>query len=101
MKLPEEFKQKFVAALRSGEYVQCRNMMFDGQGGHCCLGVAAVLSGVPYNELVDSEGIEAYNKLPEAINNGFDNPTAIHLIRMNDIEQNSFLEIADYIEQNL
>jgi hypothetical protein len=38
-----EFKQKWIEALRSGKYQQAREVLKDGQGGMCCLGVAADL----------------------------------------------------------
>jgi hypothetical protein len=39
MKLKPEFKAAWVAALRSGEYAQCQDLLNDGKG-FCCLGVA-------------------------------------------------------------
>ena len=32
--------KKWVEALQSGEYKQCSHVLDDGDGGHCCLGVA-------------------------------------------------------------
>ena len=38
-KLPKEFKEKWLSALRSGEYTQAREALWVGNG-YCCLGVA-------------------------------------------------------------
>lgn len=35
--------ERLIAALRSGKYYQTRNCVADGAGGHCAIGVAAVL----------------------------------------------------------
>jgi hypothetical protein len=93
-KLDPEFKAKWVAALRSGEYKQgfC---LLHSRGRYCCLGVAAVLNGW------DLKG-EGYKFLPAIVNYGeeFD----LHgskLVTMNDTYENTFSEIADYIEENL
>lgn len=40
-KLPTDVKQKWVSALRSGEWVQGFGELNDGLGGYCCLGVLA------------------------------------------------------------
>jgi len=40
MKLPEEIKTKWIAALRSGDYTQARHELNSGDG-FCCLGVLA------------------------------------------------------------
>lgn len=40
-----EFKAKWVAALRSGEYKQCKNSLRQ-EDGFCCLGVACDISGL-------------------------------------------------------
>lgn len=36
----EEFRQHWCAALRSGEYKQCKKVLCDLDYGYCCLGVA-------------------------------------------------------------
>jgi hypothetical protein len=98
MKLPEEFKTKWVAALRSGEYKQCKNQLH-ANGGHCCLGVAEIVLGVKSTDkyVLKGEGIpielSCYhsNEAVDLIN---------ELTEMND-SGISFLEIADYIEANL
>lgn len=52
IKIPEEFKAKFIAALRSGDYKQASGFLYDEvKDGYCCLGVAATLCGIPKAEL--------------------------------------------------
>ncbi len=117
-KLPEEFKTKWLAALRSGEYKQGQRKLCittdTGEKFYCCLGVAyRVVKGVdppaiPYinPDLIDTAG------LPDIIvgsgsEGGINSDTAsirYKLTNMNDDDfhkKSSFSEIADYIEQNL
>lgn len=96
-KLPIEFKTKWLAALRSGEYKQCKHTLHDYEGGHCCLGVAEIISGVES----DSKNILLGN-FPAAIIG-----SAVHNINVSTLTEGmndrgkSFLEIADWIEANL
>ena len=53
--LKPEFKEKFVAALESGEYKQTQSVLYDGSG-YCCLGVAAKLMGATF---VEKSGFDA------------------------------------------
>lgn len=54
-KLPEEFKRKWLEALRSGRYTQCRSgvltSMRDGRPTYCCIAVAAK----EYNQPIKDE----------------------------------------------
>jgi hypothetical protein len=44
--MPAEIKEKWLSALRSGEYQQGFGSLCDGRGGYCCLGVLEmVVSG--------------------------------------------------------
>lgn len=98
-KLPEEFKSKWVAALRSGEYKQCKQTIHDKESNSfCCIGVAAVLHG--HNPEAHDFSTVGYIQLPDAIANGFRNQNTIDLMHLNDSGK-SFTEIADYIEANL
>lgn len=40
-----DYKDKWIAALRSGEYEQGRDVLCDRYGHYCCLGVLAELDG--------------------------------------------------------
>ena len=46
IKIEREFKEKWLAALRSDEYRQIKSRLGDGLNGRCCLGVAADVAGV-------------------------------------------------------
>jgi hypothetical protein len=104
IKLHPEFKTKFVAALRSGDYPQCREAL-KKDGGYCCLGVAAVVAGYTINESLDiverpdgSRGTTAgYSALADV---GLTREVRGPLVRMND-DGKTFGEIADHIETNL
>lgn len=116
---------KWVAALRSGEYLQGRGMLANG-GKYCCLGVAcdlAVKDGVPVNvderaccgELrpcgnttvyFDDEGTYLPTSVMMWLGTNERNPSARYadkeytLSRLNDDGAFSFLDIADIIERN-
>lgn len=108
-KLNPEFKAKWIAALRSGEYQQCHGTMFkEKTGGYCCLGVAAcVQHGFNITSSINQskDGASFYDLLPSPIAGGFSNPVAKHLMRMNDgtgdFDETSFPEIANWIDANL
>jgi len=65
---PEQ--EKWLQALESGEWKQCRRKLDDGNGGHCCLGVA--LKVVP--------GIERDSDAPETL----DSSTARDVLHLLD-----------------
>lgn len=117
MRLTAEQKALWLAALRSGQYVQARQRLKNGEG-YCCLGVLCVaalnitdeelVGGAELSEITilaeealvrsapdDEWGTIDYNMMPL--------PTAIEqeLIHMNDGQEKSFAEIADYIEKNV
>lgn len=111
-KLPPDFKAKWVAALRSGEYAQGPAALYNREhDSYCCWGVACVLLGMP------KESIEDQTKQPSWIGmNKEDWPitkiidinhdAADLLAEMNDgtggvTKKYTFEEIADYIEANL
>lgn len=49
-KLPIEFKEKWITALRSGEFKQDHGYLKTDQG-HCCLGVAVEVCGNGFQQL--------------------------------------------------
>lgn len=110
-KLPPEFKEKWIAALRSGEYKQCTDhqMINEIENTYCCLAVACDILGVQRSLMSTSRP-----ELPELIRGGTNNKIARKLIIMNDgyaygypeydnipLRSHSFNEIADYIQENL
>jgi hypothetical protein len=89
--MDKDIKAKWVKALRSGEYVQTTDVLFDEFGGHCCLGVLCRVMGVePLTK-------NAMGAKPKAALGTFDH---LILAEMND-NGSSFAEIADYIETHL
>lgn len=54
-----EAQEKWLTALESGEWRQCRNTLANDKGEHCCLGVACVVNGI---EIPEDHG-EAYTWL--------------------------------------
>ena len=126
-KLKEEFKRKWIAALRSGEYTQCTEHLELG-GGYCCLGVAlkvmypnaepeyhqAFLREDEVPSLDDAR--EWWEFLPPShVNNPLvaiprhvadgelarATPRYVHLSELNDEEGYTFAQIADIIEAQL
>jgi len=122
--LEPKFKEKWLDLLRSDIYKQIRGRLGDGTNGRCCLGVAADAAGVSsYMEKVPNGDIDSYEELrveqqhrlyrdetqvkhdfpsPDMLKRmgGLDSQEASTLAEMNDSGE-TFLEIADYIEENL
>lgn len=75
-------------ALRGGEYKQITNALHTN-GGHCCLGVEAMLAG-------------HYNYYPALLTFGeMHVQLEIKLMRLNDGHRYSFVEIADWLDENV
>lgn len=113
-KLPEEFKKKWVAELRSGKHKQGQDVLYNAnEDCFCCLGIAGLVCGVDKVSMHKatlfgtyepvSEGgyeIPAPDGLPEILIHRKYEDLAHELSCMNDAGK-SFAEIADYIEANL
>jgi hypothetical protein len=98
-----ELKAKWVEALRSGKYEQCRRALHDGVG-FCCLGVYGDVRGIPRASLLHHKGaVGPYDDTAAALNPLDEIPTVLvrhTLADLNDAGK-SFAEIADWIERNL
>ena len=107
-----EFKDKWLVALRSGDYKQGKDYLRRNDE-YCCLGVAAEISGdlrmtTTGNGLIfyvlSPEGgqTDTYYKGPnnELDSKGLDSEYTLvgTLIIMNDHDQCTFEQIADYLE---
>jgi len=97
----KEYKDKWVAALRSGEYKQHRHGSNDnlhertpgGVTARCCLNVGAhVVFGADADRMIT---------VVCKANLGLSSDASDRLINMNDKEGKNFNEIADWIEANL
>lgn len=93
-KLPKQVKQKWVKALRSGDYKQAQFKLYDrATRSHCCLGVARACKLVKPNKKLAKDGEVDYSFLPEKVQNT--------LINFNDSRKYSFDRIANWIEKHL
>ena len=106
-------KNKWVSALRSGEYDQCQAQLIRSgsiEDRYCCLGVLADI----YNpnawcgsewEFESDEGVRAeYDKEfgADALNElGLKEKDQTYLIKMNDDDGASFSQIADWVEESI
>jgi hypothetical protein len=118
MKLNPDFKAKWVAALRSGQYAQARNQLIadykmpDGRQALCCLGVGCVVSGIPAVSLHGFKlptllHVHGWWQEPGDRDGSPCDPTVVAngrhytLSDLNDRLRLTFEEIADIIEQQL
>jgi hypothetical protein len=112
-KLPEDFKAKWVAALRSGGYKQGKSFLYCSiEDNYCCLGVAGAVAGLDKTTMAGESYFSTFKGevpkgYPTFLTTGhrelirFGNTYADDtLMQMNDSGK-SFDEIADYIEANL
>lgn len=114
----QEIKKQWLSALRSGKYTQTKGILRTTNNEFCCLGVLCNVVN-PQNWHLEEEGGPYYSynylkcslsdevieaaELPETVANGKSNPlnTEGQLTRLNDVDNKSFAEIADYIEKHL
>jgi hypothetical protein len=106
--LPKAFRDAWLKALRSEEYKQGMGVLRthnpDGTDCFCCLGVAADIVDNSLWGQTDIHGDYEYGlnnyttyRGPDGV---FRQDFASKLVCMNDDEGSSFIEIADWIEQN-
>lgn len=111
--LPKAFAEKWVKALRSGEYKQGHHVLFrnDFQScEYCCIGIAGIVAGVKESRMLNKNlfGTQSHNdvqsfKIPKelrTIENAGRYQLPLLISRMND-NGSSFIEIADWIEANV
>jgi hypothetical protein len=89
--------KKWVAALRSGEYVQTTHAMHKENGTHCCLGVARTL-------MEDKSNHDAYGAVGEWLGvpegqSRISYGGCEEFVQLNDSLGKTFSEIADYVEK--
>lgn len=99
-------KERWVAALRSGEYLQGHGALAVNYGSaerNCCLGVLCRVAGGEatreYQQYPLLRTFSAGHQLMKKL--GFSTETERQLAVLNDDEMYSFDEIADWIEENL
>lgn len=106
MKLPVEFKEKWLEALRSGRFVQGKGQLkktIQGVVQHCCIAVLGECLEIEINERGDQFKVD--ENLCEGFYPSVDRLIGVEnvhkLVNMNDDSRESFLEIADWIEEHL
>lgn len=109
VKIPAKLRTAWLKALRSGKYKQTEGTLYDTAGGFCCLGVLehVALKGRVEIESPDENEFEDFRTMPSKIfldHYGFSGGTSRDrlmgdLQQANDLEQKSFHEIADIIEE--
>lgn len=109
-KLPKRFKEKWLKALRSGEYKQGQSELYNGEDKYCCLGVACDVAGhgksLKQHGHFGSISMTKFKNVPEMIKGRCNNDDHIEkLTNMNDgwnlKRPRSFKQIANWIERNL
>lgn len=103
----KEYKDKWVVALRSGQYKQSQKALRD-EYGFCCLGVVCDIIdptgwiGYDYVDKVNAEVVHQVG-LTQGIRKliGLDVRILRALTEMNDNQDYTFNMIADYIEETL
>jgi hypothetical protein len=92
--MDKELKQKWVAALRSGEYKQTVGVLKNHENCYCALGVL--------HDIKDPngwfEGFKGYGHTTGTGEIMTGEPLWVNILEMNDKEEKSFPEIAEYIE---
>ncbi len=108
-KLPIKFKEKWLAALRSGDFKKGIFTLHNKEKNtYCCLGVACrinhkqkVLAGAFIDEAVFKKDIDKI-RVPKILKGDGDNNIVTEkLSDMNDSGKYSFKQIANWIEKNL
>lgn len=99
--MDKELKTKWIEALRSGKYYQGKGRLKDSFDRYCCLGVLCDVSNIQINKsgldcIVDDVAC-GYRPIKKILGE----VKVINLYKMNDLENMTFDEIADYIEENL
>lgn len=109
--MDKKLKAEWVKALRSGKYKQGRVRLKNTDETHCCLGVLCAIHPDVEEECLNEDDGPIFVWNMQMMRNslggpflrqlGLDGNDQVALIRMNDIIEKDFLEIAQYIEANL
>ncbi len=109
-KIDPKLKAKWCKALRGKRFKQARSafVRMTAKSGaitqHCCIAVGYVVSGrspleLPHTENMGSFGSSATTRACNHL--GLNSETRDKLVTMNDFRQNSYAEIANWIEKHL
>lgn len=110
-KLPKEFAEKWLTALRSGEYKQGRGALCKtdrndhSKNYYCCLGVACAILDISKDRLIGHSAIYDnvfFPEVPVELLGLYANiELPYYLSKLNDERKYSFTEIADWIDKNV
>jgi hypothetical protein len=95
--MKQEWKEKWVAALRSGEYKRSYGCLKRGEEGYCCLGVLNTILPKPYQ----TPFCHSYLRYSTSKFVELSEDKQKQLANLNDTLGYSFNRIADWIERNL
>jgi len=105
-----EIKTKWVAALRSGKYIQTKNYL-KFNDGYCCLGVLCEISKLETGYGIDENGINGNKTISNTIREWsgleYKNGGSVYIgdecksLAGHNDDGRTFLEIADAIESQL
>ena len=102
--ISKEFKEKWVAGLRSGMYKQGKKYLRTINDGYCCLGVAADLEGCRWERTSNCYRIPPTASAPQRTAyyypSGLPESIGHAVAELND-NGASFEKIADWIEENV
>jgi hypothetical protein len=106
--MKKDVAEKWVAALRSGNYKQGTGRLRNNDKSFCCLGVLCDVLGRKFDEygVVEETSVLLPKSVVEEAKMKNDagvieeDPKGLALWEQNDIANKSFNEIADFIEQN-
>lgn len=109
--MDKALKAKWLEALRSGRYKQGKSRLRNNKDEFCCLGVLCDISGQGQWKLADDkttyyyckEKKNGYHCLPPFMEefSGIGAGTLEDLMGLNDIDELSFPEIAEWIEESI
>ena len=118
-RLPREFAEKWLAALRSGDYNQGQGALYEEKtNGYCCVGVAARIEyplhylknksgtygGIIFKGAQQNDDHLRFNlhKIPIELHGTSNNNALVaKLVKLNDNQEYSFKQIANWIEKNV
>ena len=97
--MDKQLKDKWIAASVSGDFEQCQNSLRNDKDQFCCLGVLCKIAGL--KEIQRCDGCYGYLFKKGNELSGLSDEAMNHLVDMNDNQNASFAEIADWIKENL
>jgi hypothetical protein len=99
--LNPELKARWIADLRANPQLQARNKLRDTEGKNCCLGRLCLLQGIPWDGAHFVFSTRLSNSTPPTLYRkeiGMPEHIMDILIEMNDSQEKTFPEIANYLE---